>query len=99
MADWRDDPRSVVFEDVPASLTPTADGLLSITNMRERFAAHIRPEYAGEPARLKVMDVPGHDAPFTAADVMVHADGSVTCCECHVPVVEGDLILGLRPAV
>ena len=96
MADWRDDPRSVVFEDVPASLTPTADGLLSITNMRERFAAHIRPEFAGEPARFKVMDVPGHAAPLA---VRVHADRSVTCCKCHVPVIEGDLILGLRPAV
>ena len=46
---------------------------------------------------LRLGDVPGHEPPGTAGVLEVHPDDSVTVrCACHEPVVEGDLILGLR---
>lgn len=71
---------------------------LSIAELRAGHAAHVVPEFDGADALVRLSDLStdyGHDA----ATMRVKADGSATLgCGCHEAVVDGDSILGLRPA-
>jgi hypothetical protein len=69
---------------------------ISIADARSDYVAHVIPEAAAGPARYRVGPVRGHEAPFTMATILIHADGSVTACGCHEPVVEDGYVTGLK---